>query len=259
VIISTGASDWIEGSGTVERVENGWLVNGRKRFCSGVPIGDYLLTGAVHDDLANGPTILHFPLSLKAKGVHILSTWQTLGMRGTGSHDVVIERVFVPDADIMAYRPQGKWHPVIHTSVLVGLPLIFSVYLGIAEAARDIAIKYASSRSDKIGLCCLVGEMENELAAARVAHADMVLATAALEPSEAATNRVFIGRTLVGRAAMRTVEKAMEVTGGKAFHRDTGLERLFRDVQAGRYHSPQEKPQQHYSGQVALLLNTYDD
>jgi acyl-CoA dehydrogenase len=66
---------------------------------------------------------------------------------------------------------------------------------------------------------------------------------------------VLIGRTLSGRAVVRTVEKAMEVVGGAGFYRALGLERLFRDVQAARYHPLQEKPQTVYTGRFALGLD----
>jgi len=78
-LISTGASDWLNGSGKAERVEGGWRVTARKIFGSGVPAGDYLITGAVCDDPETGATVLHFPLSLKADGVHILDTWRVRG------------------------------------------------------------------------------------------------------------------------------------------------------------------------------------
>jgi alkylation response protein AidB-like acyl-CoA dehydrogenase len=69
------------------------------------------------------------------------------------------------------------------------------------------------------------------------------------------TNQVLVGRTLAGRAAIRTVEKAMEVVGGASFFRALGLERLFRDVQGARFHPLQEKPQVIYSGRLALGLD----
>jgi acyl-CoA dehydrogenase len=54
---------------------------------------------------------------------------------------------------------------------------------------------------------------------------------------------------------MRTVEKAMEVAGGAGFYRSAGLERLFRDVQAARYHPLQEKAQLRFTGRLALGLD----
>jgi acyl-CoA dehydrogenase len=97
--------------------------------------------------------------------------------------------------------------------------------------------------------------MENELATARLAHADMVATATKAEPGVETTNRIMIGRTLVGRACIRTVEKAMEVTSGAALYRNVGLERLFRDVQGARYHPLQEKAQHKYTGRVALGLD----
>lgn len=254
VLISTGASDWLKGTGKAERVDGGWRVTGRKIFGSGVPMGDYLITGAVYDDPDAGATVLHFALPVKAAGVRVLDTWHVMSMRGTGSHDVAIEDVFVPEAAISARRPQGQWHMLMHVAVMVAFPPVYSVYLGIAEAARDIAVERARSRDADDLLCCLVGEMEDELAIARLARADMVAAGAAGEPGRDATDRVMIGRTLVGRAAIRTVERAMEVVGGASIYRALGLERRFRDIQGARFHPLQEKAQQLYAGRNALGL-----
>jgi len=255
VLVSSGGSDWIAGSGKAERVEGGWRITARKIFASGVPTGDVLVTSAVWDDPESGPTVLHFPLSLKASGVKVLDTWRVLGMRGTGSHDISIDGAFVPDAAIIVRRRQGKWHLLFHVISLLAIPLIYSVYLGIAEAARDIALERGRRRRDGQDISYLVGEMENELAAARFAYRDMLDAAATAEPGEQATNRVMIGRAILARSAIRSVEKAMEVAGGAAFYRNVGLERRFRDVQAARFHPLQEKPQLRYAGRIALGLD----
>jgi acyl-CoA dehydrogenase len=255
VLVSSGGSDWIAGSGKAERVEGGWRITARKIFASGVPIGDVLVTSAVWDDPENGPTVLHFPLPLATNGVKVLDTWRVLGMRATGSHDIAIDGAFVPATAIIARRPQGKWHLLFHVISLLAIPLIYSVYLGIAEAARDIAIERARGHRSGHDVASLVGEMENELATARFAHRDMFEAAAREEPGERATNRVMTGRGILARAAIGAVEKAMEVAGGAAFYREVGLERRFRDVQAARFHPLQEKAQLRYAGRIALGLN----
>lgn len=255
VLVSSGGSDWVAGSGKAERVEGGWRITGRKIFASGVPIGDVLVTSAVWDDPDCGPTVLHFPLPLNAGGVRVLDSWRVLGMRGTGSHDIVIDGAFVPDTAIIVRRPQGKWHLLFHVISLLAIPLIYSVYLGVAEAARDIALERACSRRAGQDMSYLVGEMDNELATARYAHHDMVDTAATIEPSEQATNRVMTGRAILARSAIRSVEKAMEVAGGAAFYRELGLERRFRDVQAARFHPLQEKAQLRYAGRFALGLD----
>jgi len=235
VLVSSGGSDWIAGSGKAERVEGGWRITARKIFASGAPVGDVLVTSAVWDDPQNGPTVLHFALSLRASDVKVLDTWRVLGMRATGSHDIAIDGAFVPDAGIMLRRPQGKWHLLFHVISLLAIPLIYSVYLGVAEAARDIALERARNRRNGQDVSYLVGEMENELTTARFAYQDMLEAAATAEPNEQATNRVMAGRAILARSAIRSVEKAMEVAGGVAFYRDLGLERRFRDVQAARF------------------------
>lgn len=255
VLVSSGGSDWINGSGSAERAEGGWRISARKIFASGVPAGDLLMTSAVHDDPQSGPTVLHFPLPLKADGVRVLDTWRVMGMRGTGSHDVEIAGAFVPDAAIAARRPQGKWHPLYHLVTMIAFPIIYSVYVGIAEGARNLAVSRARSGKASADTVALVGEMDNELATARLAIQDMIACAADSQPGPETTNRIMIGRTLAGRAAIRTVEKAMEVAGGASFYRAVGLERAFRDVQAARYHPLQEKAQHRYTGRMALGLD----
>lgn len=179
---------------------------------------------------------------------------RVLGMRGTGSHDILIERALIPEADVFLRRPQGKWHLLFHVISLFAIPLIYSVYLGLAEAARDIAIQRCRNSRETRDLPHLVGEMENELAAVRLAHRDMLDAAATEQPGKQTTNRIMTGRAILGRSVIRSVEKAMKVAGGVAFYRDVGLERRFRDVQAARYHL-QDKAQLHYAGRLALGLD----
>lgn len=73
VLVSTGASDWLDSSGTAEKVEGGYHVTGRKIFGSGSPAGTLLVTSAVYDDPADGPTVLHFPVAIAAEGVTVLT------------------------------------------------------------------------------------------------------------------------------------------------------------------------------------------
>jgi acyl-CoA dehydrogenase len=97
--------------------------------------------------------------------------------------------------------------------------------------------------------------MENELATARMALRQMIDAAAPGRPDSETTNEVMIGRTVAGRAAIRTVEVAMELASGAGFYRDLGLERLFRDVQGARYHHLRESAQLTYTGRMALGLD----
>ena len=105
-LVTSGASDWLDGSGVARSVADGWRVTARKRFVSGSPTGDLLMTTAV--DAASGRNQLDFALPLAAAGMSVQDNWRTLGMRGTGSHDVVVEDVHVPEAAVSIRRPAGN-------------------------------------------------------------------------------------------------------------------------------------------------------
>jgi acyl-CoA dehydrogenase len=255
VLVSSGGSDWLTSAGTAVKVDGGFRITARKIFSSGSPAGDLLMTSAVYDDPAAGPTVLHFAVSLKAEGVTIHDTWRAMGMRGTGSNDVELNQVFVADAAIAGRRPQAKWHPLFHAISMVAFPIIYSAYLGVAEGARAKALEVARRKAGDDGLSYLVGEMETAFFSAETAVEAMIRTAETAKPGPEITSRTMIGRTLAGQAAIRTVERAMEVAGGAAFYRGLGLERAFRDVQGARFHPLQEKPQLRYSGRLALGLD----
>ena len=251
-LLSSGGSDWLPGSGTAEKVEGGYKVNGLKVFASGAPSADIFMTGAV-EQTAEGPTALQFGVPMTAPGVSIVETWDTMGMRGTASHSVKLENVFVADAAIAARRPAGVWHPSFHLISMIAFPLVYAVYTGVAEVARDIAVASAAKRVQPDTIDA-VGQLDTELAATRIAHHSMVESMEQAQPGPDTTNKVFQHRTLVARSALRTVELAMTAAGGASFFRSLRLERAFRDIQGARFHPLQDGQQQKLAGRVALGL-----
>ncbi len=257
VLVSTGATDWVRSVGSSERVDGGYRVTARKVFASGCPMGDMLITSAPYMDPDEGPQVLHFPLPIEAEGVSINENWVAMGMRGTGSHTVVLDNVFVPDGAIAMRRPQDEWPKALNVVVTVAYPLVMSVYAGIAEAAARIGRERAAfNREDPI-LQSLVGEMENALTATQITVESMIALANDydFEPTVDLANAVLKRKTLVGRHALATVEKALAVAGGGGYFRASGLERLFRDVRAGYYHQPAEPKQLLFAGRVALGLD----
>lgn len=252
VLVSSGGSDWLQSAGEAVKVDGGFRINARKAFSSGSPAGDLLVTSAVYDDPNDGPTVLHFAVPLKHEAVSHMPTWKVLGMRGTGSNDVMIDGLIVPDAAISGRRPQGKWHMLFHVISMIAFALIYAAYVGVAEGARAKALELARKRPKDPLLPQLAGEVENELLSAQLALERMVAIADHGTPGPEATSAAMACRTLVGRHAIRAVEKAMELAGGASFYRKTGLERAFRDVQAARFHPLQEKPQLDLTGRIAL-------
>jgi alkylation response protein AidB-like acyl-CoA dehydrogenase len=252
-LLTSGGSDWIAGSGKAEKVEGGYQINARKIFTSGAPTGDLLMTGAILET-PEGPMVLHFGVPMNSPHVKVLDTWRTLGMRATGSHDVLIEGHVVPEAAVAVKRKAGEWHPLFHIIATIAFPLVYAVYVGVAESARDLAIELARRKRSGRHTVDLAGRMETELAGARLGLESMLAAVRLNAPSAGTINQVMIGKALVTRHAVAAVEYAMEVAGGVGFYRSAGLERKFRDIQAARYHPLQSGPQAEYAGAMALGL-----
>ncbi len=256
-LVSSGASDWLEGSGTLEKEDGGYKLTARKLFGSGSPAGDLLLSTGVYDDPQQGKQVFHFAVNLHDPTVKVLDNWRTMGMRATGSNDIVIEGFKVPDAAISVRRPAGKWHPFYDVVAVLAFPLIMSAYTGVAEAARELALKEAAKRRDDAAYLSLVGEMDTELLIAQSVLQDAI-STAndpALQPSLETSRILFQRKTIVQKAAVRAVELAFEIVGGRGFYRSAGIERLFRDVQGARFHPYQEQKQYLFSGRIALGLD----
>jgi len=254
VLISTGGADWLQGSGKAVKVDGGFRVTGRKIFCSGSPAGALMLTTAIYEDAPEGPTVLQIAVPTSAAGVTVHHNWKAMGMRGTGSNDITFEDVFVPDAAVALRRPAGMWHPMIHTVAMVALPVFNAVYVGVAEAARDLALQAAQRRRDDPVVQVLAGELETELTNAQVALSRMIDIAMTAQPGPDTTVETMSCRAILGRSVRATVDKAMELAGGGSFMRASALERLFRDAQGVRFHPLQDKPLAHTVGRVALGL-----
>jgi indole-3-acetate monooxygenase len=252
ILVTSGGSDWVAGSGKAERVEGGYKITARKIFASASPVGAILTTSAVLEEKGEEPMVLHFGIPMNSPQVRIDPVWKTLGMRGTASHDVVIEGHVVPEAAVLMKRKAGEWHPVFQTIATTALPLIYSVYLGVAESARDLAVALAKKRRPETHVRQLVGQMESEWRGAQLAHGHMLEVVNRNAPSAETVNEVMIGKRLVATHAIRSVELAMEAAGGAAFYRSQGLERRFRDIQGARYHPIQNGQQADYAGAMAL-------
>lgn len=256
ILVSSGGSDWVEGSGTLTKDNGNYRFSARKIFGSGGPSGDLLLTTGVYEDPQNGPTVLHFGVNMHDPGVKVQDNWRTMGMRGTGSNDIAIENVAVADAGVSVRRPKGKWHRFFDVVSPLIWPLVMSAYVGVAEQAHDIAMTFAAKRKDDTITQDLVGEMRTQLLIAQETLERMTaLASSDYEPSVALSDLTYRRKTALARAALRAVELAMDVASGAAFFRSAGLERCFRDIQGVRYHPWQERKQYRFSGRIALGLD----
>lgn len=257
VLVSTGARDWLESNGSVEKVDGGYLVSGKKAFASGCMAGDLLITSAPYSYPDEGEQVLHFAVPMNQSAISICNDWEVMGMRGTGSHTVSMDKVFVAEESISLCRPQGKYHPFWSAVLTNAMPIITSVYVGIADRAAAEAVAEAHKRGyDEIS-ALMLGELENERVQAQLAMESMILLVNAYDfkPENQRASDILVRKTLGCHAAKRCVAKAMDIVGAMSYRRGHILERLFRDVQAGEFHPLSVKKQQHFTGRVSLGLD----
>ncbi len=257
VLVSTGANDWLGSNGEVERVANGFRVSARKPFASGSPQGDVLVTSAPFEDPEEGWQVLHFPVPFASDGVSRAGDWDTLGMRATGSETVVLEKVFVPDEAVVMRRPRHAYHPAFNVILAVAMPLILSAYVGVAEAAAEIALGQAAKRIADPATPFQLGELTNTLTTAQLALDAMIGITDdwRFKATPDTADAILVRKTIAANAVIATVEKALETAGGAGFYSKLGLERLLRDAHGVQFHPLPEKRQQQFTGRLALGLD----
>ena len=166
----------------------------------------------------------------------------------------MIDGHVVPDAAVSLSREAGKWHPLFQIIATIAFPLVYSVYLGVAESARDIALEPRQAEAAASTRSSSPAGWTPSSPVARLAHDFMLDAIRKSAPNAATVNQVMTGKQLVTQHAIAAVELAMELAGGAGFYRAAGLERCFRDIQAARYHPLQSGAQAQYAGAMAMGL-----
>lgn len=252
ILVSTGATDWVSSNGTATRTEGGYNVTAQKRFASGCLAGNVLVTSAAFPDDPAGPSVIHFSSPLKASGTKIINDWHTLGMRASGSHTVVLEQVFVPDAAIVLKRPQGKWHGAWDLVLGIAPAIYIAPYVGLMDAA--VAFTIAEQRKTPNANTSGVGELVNTQTLAQLAWEDMIRLAKNYEftPTPEISSAQVSRKTLVTQGVRRALDLSVALCGGRSFYKGSLLERLWRDVQASQFHPLPEQQQLDFSGRFAL-------
>jgi alkylation response protein AidB-like acyl-CoA dehydrogenase len=238
VMATSGGSDWIAPTTVATEVEGGYLFDGRKVFCTQAPVADVISTCAVLGEPGPDAVVLHAGVPMSAEGVSVVAAWDTLGMRGTASHDVVMERVFVPAGKIVGTRPYGSLSGPLLVAAIHFAPLAGAAYLGVAKGAFREAVRLTQGRHEPSAAAVRqIGDMRTRL---RVAEWALLSAVAEIgtdpAPDHAVLETVMTAKRHAVVEARTVVDIALEVAGGPGFFRSSPLERAYRDVRGGPFH-----------------------
>ncbi|MYL39957.1 acyl-CoA dehydrogenase family protein [Halobacillus litoralis] len=226
---------------TAVKKEGRYVLSGRKSFTSMAEHLDYYIVSAYVEDQ---DTVGWFMIDRHQPGLSVDQTWDTLGMRGTASHDLVMNEVELNEEDLVELKQDGKSSP---KGWLLHIP---ACYLGIATAARNDAVAFAKEFqpnsldkpiSEVPHIQDKIGEMEWKL---MQAHA--YLYSVARKWDEEPEKRERIGPDLaavklaVTNTATEVVDLAMRIAGGRGLSKTYPFEKYYRDVRAGLHNPPMD-------------------
>jgi len=223
------------------RVDGGFIVNGRWSFGSGCMGASLIGVGIQPDDAQSLPLMAVLP----REQVRIEPNWDVVGMVGTGSHDLVVEEVFVPEAwtFVRGGRPSVDAPIFRYPSLSFAAQVLSVTTAGLAREALDVVQAMAAGRTSVTGAPNL-GEREYvqiEIARAeakvRSARAFFYEATeeawSAVEaggtPSDEQTNLVRLATTNLTHECSEAIRATYEVTGMTGAYNTHPLSRIVRD------------------------------
>ncbi|WP_042349241.1 acyl-CoA dehydrogenase family protein [Bacillus massiliigorillae] len=228
-----------------KQTAGGYLITGRKSYASLAPIlNHFTIIAYVEDEDINAEFLV-----TKNEGVNIIETWNTMGMRSTGSHDIDMKDAFVPESALLVRHDPNKPSRFLADGRIYSLE-IPAVYLGIAGVARDIAVNFAKTTyshslqeyiSQASHVRQKIGEIEVLYHSSRsllYSLADRFERDFTLRDS--LSNDVSLVKHIICDNAIKITQLAMKIVGGRSLSRGQKLERLFRDVQCGLFNPPQD-------------------
>jgi alkylation response protein AidB-like acyl-CoA dehydrogenase len=211
-------------------VDGGYHIRGAKTFCSGAGHADAYLVAARS---AADPSKVSQFLVPAGPGLRVEQTWDALGMRATGSHDVHVD-VTVPAGALLG-GVEGLALVVAQLAPHWMVASYAAVYVGVARATVDAAVEHVNTR--KLGhlpaVRARIGRADAAVEAARLAVLEAARRVDEA-PGDTETNRwVWRAKLLAGTTAAEVAASMLEAAGTSAMRRGHPLERLYRDARAG--------------------------
>lgn len=268
--------------GRATPTSGGFLFKGRWSFSSGCDHAGWVFLGGLVLDEAGAPT--DFRTFLLPRSDYVIDdVWDTIGLRGTGSNDIIVDEVFVPEHRTLSFMDTGRCvcpGQEVNTGPLYRLPFasVFSCSIsvpvvGMAEGAYAAYLEHTRARVRATTGGRAAEDTFNQLriaeAAGRIDGAvsqierniaeELALATAGEKIPFPLRMRVRRDQVNATGAAIAAVDRLFESAGGRALRVGTPIQRFWRDAHAGRVHAIND-PEKALAmfGQAELGLKVHD-
>lgn len=243
--------------GIVERVAGGWCLNGRWQFGSGCDHSPWFIMGArTKNPSADEYLVQH--VMVPRSDMTFDDTWHTLGMRGTGSKDLVAHDVFVPEhrsvptfPTFVGLSPHAAG-PLYRLPVYAGLSSMLSAtVLGMAERGLTAFITHTGARKNAYG----VVKAENSGMQRRIAESSAEIAEArrlldgicqrfdiAMEEDKAPMSPVDRAQfrweaAYIVELSRRAIERVFAASGAHGIYEGNPVLRAYRDINTACHHA----------------------
>jgi L-evernosamine nitrososynthase len=274
--VSEAGTDILHPQLDATKTDGGWRLNGRKIFATMSPAAQLLDISFRFRDAQGGERMAMASIPHDSPGLEIQHNWDALGMRASGSHDILFTDCFIPDTALLDLGVWGEWSEPYLTGTLILAMGLAGVFLGMAEVARDLTVEAVKSRrkvpsgrtlAEHHAIQHLIAEIEIDLAASRAILGRSAMTAEAFfaqHPAEGIPLRELhelmkdfqCAKWFVNRKAIDIVDRALTASGGAGYLSKHALSRLYRDVRAGPFMQPFSPNEAfEYIGKVTLGLD----
>jgi 3-hydroxy-9,10-secoandrosta-1,3,5(10)-triene-9,17-dione monooxygenase len=244
--------------GRATKVPGGYRLTGRWKFSSGIDACTWTMLGGISS--ADGELPDYRVFLVPVGEYEIIDTWFAAGLRGTGSNDVAVSDIFVPEHRTLAVdRMKGCGAPgaALNPGPLYRLPVfdmfpyvVAATALGLAQGAVSIFVEETRHRvtsytttlmSDHATTQLRLGEAASAVEAAELlllANCQAAMSAAEISRIPTAEEKIRLRRdgAYAARLCTRAVDLLFEAGGGEFLYDDKPMQRVFRDVHAAQNH-----------------------
>ena len=263
-------TSFVNPAGQAKQVDGGYEINGRWPFASGGDYCQWAILGAfvVHNDVRRQLNFL-----LRPDQFTIDRVWNSVGLRGSGSNDVIVEPTFIPQAfvydhdDALVGQAPGQSlfdGPLYRAPLILnsGFPVMTPTH-GIARGAYEAFVGFTSSRNnifggksaDRADMQIAIGESKSEIDLAYLIT-EKLNATVLLGGSVKRADAVRHRRDylMIHRLLQSAVDRLFNLSGARGLNADGSLQRFWRDMHAIGHHASWTAPSFQIAGRDELGL-----